>query len=473
MNIDEKKKILLFNPPGKHIYLRDYFCSHSSKARYYWGPFDLIVLSGILKNKFELKALDCIAENHSKDSIKDIIFNDNFYAVIFLTGAVSWEEDFALIREINNESGKNILWIGIGDILFAEDKRALDMFSYLNAIILDFTSLEILEYLEGRLKKFDSISYRNENKEIVTATRNFTKEEFSLPIPDYSLFPYKKYRIPHGRRVPYAGFLTDYGCPYHCDYCIGGEIGFKLRNIDNTIEEMKFLKKIGIRELWIKDLTFGANKKRTTDLLNQMISEKLNFSWVCLSRANVLNEDILRLMKKAGCHTIQLGVETANDEVLSQYSKGVSRQQVRNAIGLCKKIGIRILAHYILGLPGETENDIEQTIKFAIELDTEIASFNVAMPRMGTKFRERAIKEGIISDDLVTLDNSISFPIMETNNLSKEKLWELRNKAIRKYHLRFSFILKKLFHVRSLYELKTLFVEGFSLIATTFGASSE
>lgn len=462
------KKILLFNPPGKNIYLRDYFCSHSSKASYYWGPYDLIVLSGLLKGHFDISSLDCIALSISQEEAKKTILENKYDAVIFLTGAVSWEEDFEFIRQINDESENTICWIGIGDILFAEDKKAFELFPFLDAVIIDFTSDEILYYLKGERKQFNTVSCRNENNEIILATRNFSKEEFSLLLPDYSLFPYKMYRIPHGSRIPYAGILTDYGCPYHCDYCIGGELGFKLRNIDNVIEEMKYLKKLGIKELWFKDLTFGVNKKRSSELLNRMINEKLNFTWVCLSRANVLNEEILTLMKKAGCHTIQLGVETASDDILSQYSKGVSREQVKNAVALCKKIGIRILAHYILGLPGETEADIEKTINFAIELNTEYASFNVAMPRMGTKFRERAIKQGIITDDLVTLDNSISFPVMETEKLSKERLWDLRNKAIRKYHLRPSFIINRLIHVKTLYELKNLFMEGLSLISTTF-----
>lgn len=467
MNDIQKKKILLFNPPGKNIYLRDYFCSHSSKARYYWGPFDLLVLSGRLKDDFEVSSLDCIALKISPQDAAEKISDSSYDAVIFLTGAVSYEEDFELIDKIDKASQKKIMWIGIGDILFAEDKRALEMFPFLNAVILDFTSEEILHFLKGKQEQFTNLSYRGNDGKICLASRNDSRKEFTLPLPDYSLFPYKLYRIPHGCRVPYAGFLTDYGCPYHCDYCIGGELGFKLRNMDNVIDEMKYLKKLGIKELWVKDLTFGVNKQRTMTLLNRMLDEKLDFTWVCLSRANVLTEDLLVMMKKAGCHTIQLGVETASDEMLSKYSKGVSREQVKQCVMLCKKVGIRILAHYILGLPGETEKSIEDTIKFAIELDTEFASFNVAMPRMGTKFRERAIKAGIITDDLITLDNSISFPVMETSQLSKEHLWDFRNKAIRSYHLRLSFILKRLLHLRSFYELQTLFVEGFGLIYST------
>lgn len=290
----------------------------------------------------------------------------------------------------------------------------------------------------------------------------------SLPLPDYDLFPITKYRIPHGRRLPFAGILTDYGCAFHCDYCIGGELGFRLRDLDNTIEEMRELKRRGIKELWIKDLTFGVNKKRTAELLQRMRDEKFGFTWVCLSRVNVLTEELLRDMHATGCHTIQMGVESASEEILNQHTKGISIDQVREVIGLCRKIGIRVLAHYILGLPGETVQTVRQTIDYALELDTEFASFNVAMPRMGTEFRKSAIEQGLISDTLETLDNSISQPVYETKELTGDVLWSLRNEAIRRFHLRPKFIARRLLAVRSWYEFTTLFKEGLAMLATTF-----
>jgi anaerobic magnesium-protoporphyrin IX monomethyl ester cyclase len=467
MKTGAHKKILLFNPPGKNIYLRDYYCSHTSKARYYWGPFDLIVLSGLLSPHFELAVIDAIAKKLSPRQALERVLASECDALIFLTGAVSWVEDFALLQELAAKSSKPITIIGNGDILFAKGDEFLSKYSFLNAVILNFTSTDVVDYLRGNEKEFSSLSYRKPDGTVIPATHNFPRTEFSLPLPRYDLFPYRTYRIPHGRRLPYAGFLTDYGCPFTCDYCIGGEIGFRFRDIDNAIEEMRYLRALGIKELWIKDLTFGAQKKRTLELLERMLREDFRFTWVCLSRPNVLALDLLHMMKRAGCHTIQLGVETASDELRSRYSKGVTREQVRRGIAMCKQVGIRVLAHYILGLPGDTEENINATIRFALELDTEFASFNVAMPRMGTRFRENALREGLINEDVTTLDNSVSFPVYDTKELSRERLWQLRNKAIRAYHLRPRFVLKRLLGVRSVYELESLFTEGLSLLATT------
>lgn len=462
-----QKKVLLLNPPGKSIYLRDYYCSHASKAHYYWGPFDLMVLSGILKNEFEIFALDAMQEHLNPDETVRRILAVRADAIIFLTGAVSFIEDFELIKKISEAGNGKIQMIGTGDCLVSEGDKFFRAYPFLDASILNFTSLEIIDYLKGGKGQFEFVSFRKSDGAPQHGAGRLPQGEFSLPVPRYDLFPFKKYRIPHGLRVPYAGILTDYGCPFHCDYCIGGELGFRLRNIDNLMEEMHELKRLGVRELWIKDLTFGTNKKRTLQLLERMRKENLDFTWVCLSRVNVLDEELLLEMKDAGCHTIQLGVESASQELLEHYTKGITVEQVRKVIGLCKKTGIRVLAHYILGLPGDTVESILATIRFAIELDTEFASFNIAMPRMGTVFRASAIQSGLITDDLATLDNSISQPVYETPELKREKLWDLRNRAIRSYHLRPSFILRRLSGVRTFYEFTTLFREGLSHLATT------
>ena len=462
-----RKKVLLLNPPGKSIYLRDYYCSHASKAHYYWGPYDLIVLSGILNNDFEVFALDAMQEHLAPDETIRQVLEIHPDALIFLTGAVSFIEDFELVKKISQGSSGKIHIIGTGDCLVSEGDKFFNAYPFLDASILNFTSLEIIDYLKGSDESFEFVSFRKSNGTVQHCGKKLPKGEFILPVPRYDLFPFRKYRIPHGLRIPYAGILTDYGCPFHCDYCIGGELGFRLRNMDNLMEEMRELKRLGVRELWIKDLTFGAQKKRTLDLLERMRREKLDFTWVCLSRVNVLDEELLREMKDAGCHTIQLGVESANQELLENYTKGITVDQVKKVIRLCKKTGIRVLAHYILGLPGDTKESIMRTIRFAIELDTQFASFNIAMPRMGTVFRASAIQNGLIADDLATLDNSISQPVYETPELKSEKLWQLRNRAILSFHLRPSFILKRLFGMRTWYEFTTLFREGLSLLATT------
>lgn len=464
------KKILLLNPPGKSRYLRDYYCSHESKAKYYWQPYDLFVQSGILAKKYDVIALDANVSGLTFNETYRILETEkkDFDVVIFLTGGVSWREDFEFLKGLNERRKDKLIFIGIGDVMMDKAVEIMKENSFFDAALLDFTSDQIIDYLEGKRDNLSHMVFRKDNGEFFVGSIKTEPGEFSLPIPQYDLFPYKKYRIPHGIRIPFAGLITVYGCPYKCSYCIGGDIGFKYRNIENIMEELRYLKGIGIKELWIKDLTFAAKRDHSVKFCEELIKSGLGFSWVCISRVNVLDEELLKLMKRAGCHTIQLGVETADQELINRYSKGLKKEQVKYIFDLCKKIGIRTLAHFILGLPGDTKDNILSTIQYAIELEPDFASFNIAAPRLGTKFRKDMIEQGYITENVDVVDNSQSYPVYDTKELSRKDLWRLRNKAIKDFHLRFRYIFKRLFGIRSFYEFTTLFNEGFLLMKSAF-----
>jgi anaerobic magnesium-protoporphyrin IX monomethyl ester cyclase len=465
-------KILLLNPPGDQLYLRDYYCSHVSKAKYYWHPYDLLVQSGFLAREHQVLALDANLLRLTEDETFRRIQDMDIDTIFFLTGAVSWRQDFAFIQRVVNSAIRNhqstIRIIATGDILLHRGKEMMQKYPFLDAILLDFTSDAILKYLKGTNgESLDYLIYRYQDR-IVEGRRITEEKEFSLPIARYELFPWKRYRIPHGRTMPFASTLTNFGCPFKCTFCIGSELPLKLRNIDNIVTELKFLKdRFGIREAWVKDLTFAANRHHAVSFCETMIQSKLNYSWVCLSRVNVVDEDLLQLMKAAGCHTIQFGVESGDEQILEQYAKGIRKEQVIKIFSFCRKIGIRTLAHFMLGLPGETEMSALNTIEFAKQIQPDFASFNIAVPRMGTRFRQEAIAQGWTSEDADVLDNSAAFPVLETSTMSKEKLWQLRNHAIRSFHLRPGYLWHRLVSVRSIYEFSTLFREGLSLVTST------
>lgn len=464
---NSKRTILLLNPPGDEKYLRDYYCSHASKANYYWQPYDLFVLGGVLKEHHRVYAIDAIIDGLGEEETIEKIRRIAPDTIIFLTGVVSWDNDFRFLERLLKETGEKYDLIGLGDILLNKAEYFMDRFPFLSAILYDFRSPSILDYLGGKSDVLAQMIYRSGDKIL---DGKFTKARggFEMATPDFSLWNYKKYRIPHGRRLPFAGILTDFGCPFHCSYCLGGELGYAVRSISNINQELDYLKSIGIRELWIKDLTFGANRKHTEEFLRLLIDEEYNFSWVCISRVNVLDREILELMKRTGCHTIQLGVETADEETLEQISKGITKEQVRKVFGLCGEMGIRTLAHFMLGIPGDTPEKIERTIKYAIELDPEFASFNIATPRMGTQFRAEAVKKGWVEESDILFDNSQGYPVIETEWLDKETLWNLRKRAILRFYVRPHYIIKRIRGIQTLYEASTLITEGWSLLKSAF-----
>ncbi len=467
--MNTKRKILLLNPPGDQLYLRDYYCSHSSKARYYWHPYDLLVQSGILAQEHEVQALDAnvlgLTNAQALDRIKDMEIDTLF----FLTGGVSWRNDFDFVTSLLKEKPQIKEVFSTGDFFLSRSTEMLEKYPFITAALLDFTSDVLLRYIRGELQgeKTDYISYRY-NGQILEGRRYTEEKEFEVPFQRLELFPWKEYRIPHGRHMPFASTLTNFGCPFKCSYCVSSIVPLKLRKPENAVAEIEYLNKnFGIKEFWIKDFTFAVNKKHALNFLNLLISKNLDLSWVALSRVDVVDEDILKLMGKAGCHTIQFGVESVTDEILKHYHKGVKPDQVREIFRICRENGIRTLAHFIIGLPGETVDSAYKTVDFAKELLPDFVSFNIATPKMGTPFRKEAIEKGWTNSDIDVLDNSVAFPVVSTAQMTPEQVWKLRNYAIRSYHLQLKFMWLRLSQVKTFYEFSTLIREGFGLLAST------
>jgi len=459
-------KVLLLNPPGDRLYLRDYYCSHASKARYYWHPYDLLVQSGFLAPEFEVQALDAMVTRMPYDKAAKDLQRRQFDALFFLTGAVSWRKDFAFVEQV--VKGRDVRVVATGDFLLTQGPKVMEEFPFLDAVLLDLTSVAVVEYLRGDLDgdPRTNLHYRHNGK-LIIGERKLESRKFTLPLPRYEIFPYRKYRIPHGKGKVFASILTDYGCPYQCSFCIGGKLGYKTRDLDNVMEELQYFYGLGIRELWVKDLTFGCSCRHGMEFCQALIDSGMKFDWVALSRVDVMDDEILTVMARAGCHTLQLGVESADEEILKSISKGISKQRIVEVFRCCRKVGIRTLAHFIIGLPGETETTALETIEFAKQLEPDYASFNVATPRIGTDLRAQALAKGYTSEDLDVLDNSLSWPVMITERLSSERLWALRNKAIREFHLRPRYIFRLLRNFRSFREVYYAFREGLALLKTT------
>ena len=285
-----------------------------------------------------------------------------------------------------------------------------------------------------------------------------------MPIPRHNLFKIEKYRLPHARKNPFTSVLTNYGCPYTCSYCIAECIDFKYRSAESVMDELHYITSLGIKEIFFKDFTFGIPKHIAEELCTRISRELPKLSWICSSRVDVLDERMLTLMKHAGCHTIQFGVETASQHLLDEVNKLTNINKIEETFKTCRELGIRTLAHFILGLPGETEESLRRTIAFSKKIECDFASFNVYMPIIGTSLREKCIDNHWIIDETEEFDPSRGYPLVETKELSREKLWELRNIALKTFYLRPGYILKKLKGIRSFYDLKVNVREGFELI---------
>ena len=457
-------KILLLNPPGDKKYLRMYYCSQVAKSDYVYQPVDLMVLAGILKDH-ELKVMDAIVDNIGFDQCQNQILDMDIDVIILLTGFVSWDLDKKLIKNIVDK--KKVKIIALGDIMHAQAEKRLKEENFLDAAILDFTSYDILDYLNGNYKNINNLVYRDGEKIIVPKKKSI--KNYEIPVPRHDLFFNRKYRYPFIKKYPMTTVLTDYGCAFNCSFCIFSTLGFKFRSVDNVIKELDFVKSLGIKEIFFLDQTFGAIKNRNFELCERMIKKNYKFNWFCFSRVDVLDKETMILMKKAGCHTIIFGVESSQINTLKEYHKQYTHEQIIKTFRIASKLGIQTVGTFLFGLPEETKEDCLNTIKFAIKLKCDFASFNFATPREETELRKKAIKKGLIKKDMEIIDQSGDTISMATGNLSKKDLEKIKKKAYISFYLRPTYFIQRLSKLRSFDEFKIQVRQAFSMVKNVFG----
>ena len=334
---------------------------------------------------------------------------------------------------------------------------------FIDGCILNFVTDDILKYFEGKFNELKNFVYRDDDLIVETGIQ-LPANDFVIPIPPHDQLNFSKYQLSHGTSNRLSSVLTSYGCVHKCSFCVSGKINYRYRDVENIIEELKFLKKLNIKDITFRDNIFGFHKKKYQKLLNRMIEEKLNFNWVSDSRVDILDEEIIQLMSKAGCHALHFGIETENVEILKKYEKNLKNNDfVLKTLNLCRKYNILTVGYFILGLPGETLKDVERTIKYSINLDVDYASFNLPMPIIGTDLRDKSIENNWINKNEENYDGSQT-PIITTNQLNPSDLVKLRKKAYRNFYFRISYIFKTMSRIKNFFQIKMLILELKNLV---------
>ena len=186
------------------------------------------------------------------------------------------------------------------------------------------------------------------------------------------------------------------------------------------------LKAEGYKEIFFRDENLTYEKKFIGGLCDGMIRKKIGMNWMCNSRIDTLNLDLLIKMKKAGCHLIKFGVESGNQDILKKANKNIPLEKIKKVFGWCNQLNIETVAHFIVGLPGETKKSIFQTINFSIALDPFYASFDILRKYPGTKIYGK-----------------------KTCNLSDKELKKYRKLAFGRFYLRPRLLLKHILYLRS------------------------
>lgn len=455
-------RVLLFNPPGDLPYLRGGYCSGVSKGKYYYPAIDLLVQSGYLADHFQVSVYDAIMDKASPEHIIQYLKQHPADVILAVTAHCSWKTDLDMMHMIADHFPGIRLFLTGGYLLF-QGQEILKTNDYVEGILLDFTSESFVSYLRDKTISDGSILL-SANSEI---SRDKINSVIEYPCPRHELFPVRQYNLPFSRFRPLSVIHQSFGCPFHCSFCVFSNIDFQIRNTGNVLDELLYLKQLGVRELFFGDPTFAARPKQALELCDAMIQKNMNFSWFCQTRTDVLNHELIEKMKHTGCHTIQFGVETTGNEMQKEYKKRLDLSKATEIFRECKKQRIRILGSIIIGLPGDTKQNIFDTLDYMIRQNFDYVSVNIAAPEVGTSMRQESLDKGFFSLDTENNDLTHLTPLLDTPQLSKSDQWDLRNTFVKRFYLRPSYILKRAVSARSWTELANLFREGLHLAKST------
>ena len=319
---------------------------------------------------------------------------------------------------------------------------------------------EVVELLEGRrsIESIKGIGFKQSNQIRFNPDSEFIGDLDSIPFPAYDLLGLSEYNYLHhwGGKGRTVSLVTTRGCCFNCEFCHIPQVQGKkirFRSPDNIIDEIYFLRKqYGIKNLSFQDSTFLVSKSRTKKLCEMLMSSGMDVGWSCSSRVDTVPDNkTLEMMKKAGCKSIFLGVESGNEDILKRV-KNVTRQETVNACRKIKRNGIGVHCSFIIGLMGETPDTARQTIEFAKVLNPDTVSFNVAIPYPGTILQERyKVNNHILHENWSDYSKRVVIDL--GNGLGPAMLQKYRIQALQSFYLRPKYILRRFVNTRSLTEL--------------------
>lgn len=242
-------------------------------------------------------------------------------------------------------------------------------------------------------------------------------------------------------RQPYAVIYTSLGCPYNCAYCpiqaFYGKPGIRFRRPEKVIEEIDLLvKNYQVKNFKIMDELFVLKKERVRDICDRLIQRNYQLNIWCYARVDLVEESLLKKMKKAGINWIAYGLESINERIRENVAKKFSQEKIKEAIAMTRRAGIFIIANFIFGLPEDNYETMQETLNMAKEFNFEYVNFYTAMAYSGSKLYQSAIKKGLKlpkewSGFGQYSEDSLPLP---TQYLSSREVLEFRDKAFEEYY---------------------------------------
>ena len=386
-----------------------------NKRPWLMAPQYALILTAIIKKEFIFHIIDCNGLNLSEEQCKEHLQHLKPDVVLTSGMSVEYHMHVHAVVSLSKSVNPNVITVVGGvyptvlsDVCLKDKNVDYVFLGHAEGRINNFLKL-ILTQNYRELEKTSGIGIGKLNK--INPLKSYIVNEKELVNPDYSCLDITPYLILDSidfqfcSKIPQASILTSRGCPFGCVFCASKTVsgrGILFRKASEVLDEIEFLiDRYGIKKLLILDDSFLSNRKRAIEILQGFIDRQYNLKYNFLNIAVWhLNSELLELIKQSGCFQINISVETGSQRVMDEIiKKPLKLKIIPGIVKKCKELEIDIIADFIIGLPGETWQEIRQTFQFAEEMDFDLAHFHIATPQPQTDLYRICKERNLLPQD--------------------------------------------------------------------------
>ncbi|WP_086637382.1 B12-binding domain-containing radical SAM protein [Methanonatronarchaeum thermophilum] len=435
-------EVLLINPPDFKSKYKKYFNIRAP-------PLGIAYIASVLdENDIDVVLMDCAAEDIGYDEMARKVGELDPFLVGVTSTTPLIPEALRSIQVAKEASNAYTVLGGPHPTFMHED--ILNQNESVDFVVKgegEYTVLDLYQTLreEGDLSNVEGIVFRSEGRVVENEDRALIEDLDSLPYPARHLLPTDKYVV-FDDRMSITTMVCSRGCPMQCSFCASSALhgkAIRKRSPTDVVDEMEHVKEtLDVSTIAFMDDTFTLLPDWVREFCRELKDRDIDIGWGCTARVDKIDRDMIELMRDAGCHTIFIGVESGNQEILDRVKKGTQTSQVKKIFETANDVGMRTVASLAIGLPGETRETVNRSIQFVKDIKANYALFSIATPYPGTEFYNNMKDIGKIKGEWGDYD--LFSPVVETTTLTLEEIHSLQKQAFKEFYLRPTYIMKNL-----------------------------